>query len=98
MAISDTHIVITFIASGIVALGIVIVAMMTAPSFAVGIGRIRLMLKIGGRTVIVLGVITGVGMLGWGVVSRSEGLMYFSMLPLVAAILTSNFMRRSGIS
>ena len=35
-------------------------------------------------------------MLVWGVTTRSETLMYTSMIPLAVALLTSKFMQRSG--
>ena len=98
MTIANEHVIIALIVSAMVALGIVVLAIWTAPSFEVGVNRIRLVLKVAGTTVSILAAMAGIGMLVWGLVSRSEGLMYFSMMPLVLAMLTSNYMRRSGIS
>ena len=36
-------------------------------------------------------------MLVWGIATRSQTLMYTSMLPLAVALLTSKFMQRDGL-
>ena len=76
---------------------IVLVVLLTAPNLAVGAARLRAIQRVLCVTIVSTGLITGSIMLVWGIVARSENLMYFSMMPLVVALLTSNFMRRNRI-
>ncbi|GLS40585.1 hypothetical protein GCM10010869_61820 [Mesorhizobium tianshanense] len=78
------------------AIAIIMAVLLTAPNLTVGTNRLRLGVKVLCRTVAGAGYVLFLVMLVWGVTTRSETLMYTSMIPLAVALLTSKFMQRNG--
>ena len=93
MEFSQAHVLLAF-AAALVTIALVVA---TAGSLPAAANRLRLILKITGRGVVIAGFALGAGMLAWGFAAHDQGLVLFSLLPIMAAILTSNFMRRNAI-
>ena len=93
MTFSYIHVIGAFAAS----IAIIMIALLTAPNLTVGTNRLRRGVKVLCRTVASGGYVLFLVMLVWGVATRSETLMYTSMIPLAAALLTSKFMQRNGL-
>jgi hypothetical protein len=86
------------VAGGLVlAIAIIMAILFTAPTLSAGTQRLRLGVKVLCRTIVGGGFILCAVMLVWGVTTRSETLMYTSMIPLTIALLTSKFMQRNGM-
>lgn len=66
---------------------IIAAVLLTAPNITVGANRLRLMFKALTITIVTAGLVLGAVMLVWGVTTRSEGLMYFSMVPFAVAFM-----------
>ncbi|RWH76864.1 MAG: hypothetical protein EOQ86_19745 [Mesorhizobium sp.] len=93
MAFTYVHVLIAY---G-VAVGFIALVLMTAPNLSVGTSRLRRIVKFTCMTVMIAGFAVGGVTLVWGFVAHSNGLVYFSLVPLVIAILTSNFMSRNAM-
>ena len=78
------------------AIAIIMAVLLTAPNLTVGTNRLRLGVTVLCRTIAGAGYVLFLVMLIWGVTTRSETLMYTSMIPLAVALLTSKFMQRNG--
>jgi hypothetical protein len=93
MAFTYVHV---FIALG-AAVGFIALVLMTAPNLSVGTSRLRRIVKITCTTIMIAGFVVGGVTLVWGFVAHNSGLIYFSLVPLAIAILTSNFMSRNAM-
>jgi hypothetical protein len=93
MLISNLHVLIALLLAFATAAALVV----TAPSLTAARNRLEAVLSAVCRTIIITGWITAAIMLAWGVNTRDEQLMYFSVMPAVVAILASNVLRRNGI-
>ena len=76
-----------FIGALMAAWVIIAAVLLTAPNITVGTNRLRVMFKALTVTIVIAGLVIGVIMLVWGVTTRSEGLMYFSMVPIAIAFM-----------
>ncbi|CAN7753785.1 hypothetical protein [Mesorhizobium sp. LjNodule214] len=81
----------------VLAIAIIMSVLFTAPNLTAGTQRLRLGVKVLCHTIVGAGFVLCAVMLVWGVITRSETLMYTSMLPLAIALLTSKFMQRNGM-
>ncbi len=93
MTFSYIHVIGAFVA----AIAIIMAVLLTAPNLTVGTDRLRMGVRALCITIVSAGFILCAVMLVWGVTTRSETLMYTSMIPLTIALITSKFMQRNGM-
>jgi hypothetical protein len=72
----------------LLALASVLAILAKAPSHAVGVSRLKLVLNTLGLVIIAVDLPLGLGMFVWGFAIHDKALIYFSFLPLVAAVAT----------
>ena len=79
------------------AIAVIALVLFTAGDLATGIRRLRLLVRGLCLMVVIVCGFGGIAMLFWGFRTRDEELIYLSLLPIAAALLTSNFMSRNAI-
>src|SRR5258708_34499261 len=90
MVFSQTSVLIAFALALITVMGIVL----TAPSPNASIDRLKLIFNTLGLAIVVAGVVAFTVMLVWGLLARSQELLYLSFIPFAAACLTYGFITR----
>jgi hypothetical protein len=90
MVFSNYH----FLIAGAFAFATVITIVLTAPSFTVGINRLKLVMNTGGLFVVVAALSGGALMLIWGLWAGEKELVYLSLFPLVGAVLFYGLLTR----